>query len=38
MKYLIGIDAGTTSTKAVLFDISGNELKVVSLEDRKSVV
>ena len=32
MKYLIGIDAGTTSVKAVLFDIAGNELKVVSLE------
>lgn len=32
MKYLIGIDAGTTSTKAVLFDTSGNELNIISQE------
>lgn len=32
MKYLIGIDAGTTSTKAVLFDVEGKELKISSRE------
>lgn len=29
MSYLIGIDAGTTNVKAVLFDLKGNEEKIV---------
>lgn len=33
MKYIIGIDAGTSSVKAVLFDCSGQELLVESLEN-----
>ncbi len=33
MKYLIGIDAGTTNVKAVLFDEEGNEVCVKSFAD-----
>ena len=33
MKYIIGIDAGTSSVKAVLFDCSGQELLVEALEN-----
>ena len=31
MEYLIGLDIGTTNTKAVAFDFSGNLIKLVSL-------
>lgn len=33
MKYIIGIDAGTSNVKAVLFDTAGKELAVESLEN-----
>lgn len=33
MKYLIGIDAGTSNVKAVLFDESGNEIGTASREN-----
>ena len=33
MKYVIGIDCGTTNIKAVLFDENGNEVKLVSREN-----
>ncbi|WP_414151313.1 FGGY-family carbohydrate kinase [Acetobacterium carbinolicum] len=33
MSYFIGIDAGTSNVKAVLFDYSGNEIHVESLEN-----
>ena len=33
MKYIIGIDAGTSSVKAVLFDCDGQELLVEALEN-----
>lgn len=33
MKYLIGIDAGTTNVKAVLFDENGNEILVALREN-----
>ena len=31
MKYIIGIDAGTSNVKAVLFDVDGNEILVWAL-------
>lgn len=31
-KYLMGIDAGNTSTKAVLFDVDGNFIAVCQQE------
>lgn len=33
MKYIIGIDAGTSNVKAVLFDVDGNEILVEALEN-----
>ena len=33
MKYIIGIDAGTSNVKAVLFDVDGAEVLVESLEN-----
>ena len=33
MKYIIGIDAGTSNVKAVLFDVDGNEILVETLEN-----
>lgn len=33
MKYMIGIDAGTSNVKAVLFDEQGNELYIASKEN-----
>ena len=33
MEYLIGIDAGTSKVKAVLFDLEGNEVKIESLDN-----
>ena len=33
MNYIIGIDAGTTNVKAVLFDTMGHELSVKNLEN-----
>lgn len=33
MKYIIGIDAGTSNVKAVLFDVDGNEILVEVLEN-----
>ncbi|MCI8327532.1 MAG: carbohydrate kinase [Lachnospiraceae bacterium] len=33
MNYVIGIDAGTTNVKAVLFDLEGREVQVESMEN-----
>ncbi len=32
MKYILGIDAGTSNVKAVLFDEDGHEVRVASRE------
>lgn len=34
MKYILGIDVGTSNVKAVLFDECGNEVSVSSRESR----
>ncbi|SDY04842.1 FGGY-family carbohydrate kinase [Eubacterium barkeri] len=33
MKYLIGIDGGTTKTKAVLFDLQGKEINKIAVDN-----
>ena len=38
MKYIIGIDAGTSNVKAVLFDVEGNELLTRSIENEPNYI